>query len=92
MVKDSKNNRIGLVSGTTGGHNIVHDTNTGKSEVKVPPAPRAEPQLGLAKASPAFKKVEPKAKAEKTDEEKALAENTVKTEKVDDNTPPPVKS
>ncbi len=86
MVKDAKNNRIGLLSGASGGHNIVHDTNTGKSEVKVP-AENTVPALGLAKASPAFKKVEPKAKAEKTDEEKALAENTVKTESIIDNTP-----
>jgi hypothetical protein len=88
MVKDSKTNRLGLVSGMTGGHNVTHDTNTGRSEVKVPPA-KAEAPLGLAKASPAFKKVEPKAKAEKKDEEKALAENEIKTEaKVIDNTPP----
>jgi hypothetical protein len=79
MVKDSKHNRLGLVSGTTGGHNVVHDTNTGKSEVKVPAA-KEEVPLGLAKASPSFKSIAPKAKAEKKDEEKALAENVVKTE------------
>lgn len=81
MVKESKNNRLGLVASATGGHNVVHDTKTGDQEIKTPPAtPVDPPQLGLAKASPMFKKVEPKAKATKTDEERALKENETKTE------------
>jgi len=79
MIKETKNNRLGITSSTNGGHNIVNDLTTGKVDVKVP-AEKVEVPLGLAKASPIFKKVEPKTKADKLDEVKALKENEVKTE------------
>ena len=84
MVKETKNNRLGIVAGTTGGHSVVRDTNTGHVEIKTPPpTPVEEPLLGLAKASTIFKKVEPKAKATKVDEVKAVEENIEKTEKTE---------
>jgi hypothetical protein len=80
MIKETKNNRLGIVAGTNGGHNIINDLTTGKIDVKVPAAEKVEVPLGLAKASPVFKKVEPKAKADKLDEAKALEENEIKAE------------
>ena len=81
MVKDAKNNRLGIVSSTSGGHNILRDVNTGKTSIKIP-AEKTELPLGLAKASPAFKKVEPKTKATVNDEKKALEENEEKKEEI----------
>jgi hypothetical protein len=81
MVKSSKNNKLDIVASTNCGHNVIHNTATGKSEVKVPQPEKVEvAPIGVAKASPAFQKVEPKALGSKEEEAKVLANNVVKTE------------
>lgn len=72
-------NNIDIVTGHMGGHNVTHDVKTKELDVKVP-APKKEQQLGLAKASPNFKKVPAKTKADPADEKKAIEKNE---EKVD---------
>lgn len=84
MVKNSKNNNLGIVAGTNGGYQVVTDVNKGSSEVKVPPAEPAPIPQGFAKASPVFKPATPKVKAvqRKEDEEDAIKQNSVKEEDV----------
>jgi hypothetical protein len=77
MAKVTKNNNLNAVGGNTGGLPVIHNVSTGESELKVP-TPKTEPkELGLAKASPAFKPLAPKVKASKEEEEAALKKNTV---------------
>jgi hypothetical protein len=85
MAKVSKNNNTNAIGGHTGGLPIIHDVAKRKAELKVPtpkveqPATdeQKEPTAGpaLAKASPAFKQVTPKAQASKEDEEEAIRKN-----------------
>lgn len=83
-----RKNNVGQISVGSSAHPARQDVTRGPAEVVVPPS-RATGDIkdkkesltsklaGLAKASPLFRKVDPRAAASKEEEEAAIRENTV---------------
>jgi len=65
------------VSINTGGAVSTSNRKTNSLSIKQEPVVEKEKELGVAKASPNFKEIEPKIKKTKAEEKKAIEDNTV---------------
>lgn len=76
------NNRKDQVSINTGGAVSTSNRKYNNLSIKSPEKTDMEPkeEIGLAKASPNFKEVEPKIKKTKAEEKKAIEDNTLPEE------------